>query len=154
MGLNVLPPFRGGNSTRLFTQLLRLYARKYKVERFEAENYQLGHQNPEGLRSGAYWFYYRRRVPPRGETHCPHRCAGIRTPAARSIVPHTLAPLMRELVSGALVLDITPGSPSVIDVGVLSPLCLRRLAERHRERPRLFRLPEGRRDGARMKRKH
>lgn len=59
VGINVFPAYRGGESAWFFAQLLRLYTQRYGVERFEAENYQLGHGNPEGLRSGAYWFYYR-----------------------------------------------------------------------------------------------
>jgi hypothetical protein len=42
-----------------FAQLLRLYHSAFDVDRFEAGNYQVGYGNPEGLRSGAYWFYDR-----------------------------------------------------------------------------------------------
>ncbi len=59
VGINVFPAQRGGESAWFFAQLLRLYHQRYGVSCFEAENYQLGHDNPEGLRSGAYWFYYR-----------------------------------------------------------------------------------------------
>lgn len=59
VGINVFPSQRGGESAWFFAQLLRLYRGVFGVERFEAENYQLGYGNPEGLRSGAYWFYYR-----------------------------------------------------------------------------------------------
>jgi hypothetical protein len=59
VGINVFPALRGGESAGFFAQLLRLYRQRFGVGRFEAENYQLGHQNPDGLRSGAYWFYYR-----------------------------------------------------------------------------------------------
>jgi hypothetical protein len=59
IGINVFPSQRGGESAWFFAQLLRLYHRLYGVTCFEAENYQLGHDNPEGLQSGAYWFYYR-----------------------------------------------------------------------------------------------
>lgn len=59
IGLNVFPSQRGGESAWFFAQLLRLYHQRHGVSRFEAEHYQLGHQNPEGLQSGAYWFYHR-----------------------------------------------------------------------------------------------
>lgn len=59
IGINVFPSQRGGESAWFFAQLLRLYRAQFRVDRFEAENYQLGHGNAEGLRSGAYWFYYR-----------------------------------------------------------------------------------------------
>lgn len=59
IGINVLEPFRGGESAWLFLQVLRLYHHRYKVHRFVVEPYQIGHKNPEGLHSGAFWFYYR-----------------------------------------------------------------------------------------------
>jgi len=59
IGINIFPAQRGGESAWFFAQLLRLYHTEFDVDRFEAENYQLGYGNPEGLRSGAYWFYYR-----------------------------------------------------------------------------------------------
>ncbi|HUM48075.1 MAG TPA: hypothetical protein PLD84_14180 [Chitinophagales bacterium] len=59
IGVNVLSPYRGGESAYLFLQVLRLYHHHYKVSRFIIEPYQIGYKNPEGLQSGAFWFYYR-----------------------------------------------------------------------------------------------
>lgn len=59
VGINVFPAFRGGPSALLFASILRCYAQRYDVGCFEADNYQLGHGNADGIRSGAYWFYYR-----------------------------------------------------------------------------------------------
>jgi hypothetical protein len=59
IGVNIFAPYRGGESTWLFGQVLRVYAQRFAVERFVAEPSQIGHQNPEGLKSGAYWFYHR-----------------------------------------------------------------------------------------------
>ncbi len=59
VGINVFPAMRGGESAWFFAQLLRLYRQRFGSTCFEAENYQLGHGNADGLRSGAYWFYYR-----------------------------------------------------------------------------------------------
>lgn len=59
IGVNVYEPFRGGESALLFTQILRLYKQRFNVTVFEAEPYQIGKQNPEGIKSGAFWFYYR-----------------------------------------------------------------------------------------------
>lgn len=59
VGINVFPAFRGGPSSMLFAQILRCYSQRYEVGCFEAENYQLGHGNSDGIRSGAYWFYHR-----------------------------------------------------------------------------------------------
>ncbi len=59
VGVNVFPSLRGGASALLFGQILRCYAQRFGVDRFEADPYQLGHGNADGIASGAYWFYYR-----------------------------------------------------------------------------------------------
>ncbi|MBK6837407.1 MAG: hypothetical protein IPG90_03250 [Bacteroidetes bacterium] len=59
IGINIFPPYRGGESAWIFTQLLRLYHKRFHVELLEAEPYQIGKNNPEGIQSGAFWFYYR-----------------------------------------------------------------------------------------------
>ena len=58
-GINVLPPFRGGESAVLLAQLLRLYAHRFGLKLFLVEPYQIGLGNPDGIRSGAFWFYWR-----------------------------------------------------------------------------------------------
>ncbi len=59
VGLNVFPAFRGGPSMLLFASILRCYAQRFHIGCFEADNYQLGHGNADGIRTGAYWFYHR-----------------------------------------------------------------------------------------------
>ncbi|HEX4878004.1 MAG TPA: hypothetical protein VFV31_15110, partial [Chitinophagaceae bacterium] len=58
-GINILPPFRGGESAFLFYQLLRVYKQYFGVERFVVKPYQFGKNNKEALKSGAFWFYYK-----------------------------------------------------------------------------------------------
>jgi hypothetical protein len=59
IGVNVFAPFRGGESALLFGEVLRVYRQCFGVRRFVAEPSQFGGTNREGLRSGAFWFYYR-----------------------------------------------------------------------------------------------
>lgn len=59
IGINVFEPFRGGESAYLFAQILRVYHRHYNVRRFLVDPFQFGANNTEGIRSGAFWFYYR-----------------------------------------------------------------------------------------------
>ncbi|MEO8148933.1 MAG: hypothetical protein ABI723_14905 [Bacteroidia bacterium] len=59
IGVNVFAPFRGGESALLFSQILRLYKQRFNISVFEAEPYQIGKNNSEGIKSGAFWFYYR-----------------------------------------------------------------------------------------------
>jgi len=59
IGINIFEAFRGGESAFVFAQLLRTYKQAFGAEQFEVEPYQYGKNNPEGLQSGAFWFYHR-----------------------------------------------------------------------------------------------
>jgi hypothetical protein len=59
IGINVFPFMRGGESALVLAQLVRVYARRYGPGVFFVEPYQIGRGNPDGIRSGAFWFYYR-----------------------------------------------------------------------------------------------
>ncbi len=58
-GINIFESFRGGESGYMMCQLLRVYRKVFDVDYFEVEPYQYGLGNPEGISSGAFWFYYR-----------------------------------------------------------------------------------------------
>lgn len=59
IGINIFDAFRGGESAIVFAQLLRCYKMEFGANYFEVEPYQFGKNNPEGIQSGAFWFYYR-----------------------------------------------------------------------------------------------
>lgn len=59
LGINIFEAFRGGESSFLFAQLLRAYWQRFGPSSIEVEAYQFGLGNPEGLKTGAFWFYYR-----------------------------------------------------------------------------------------------
>lgn len=59
IGINIFPAFRGGESALFFAQLMRVYQQVFAPEYFVAEPYQVGRDNPEGIETGAFWFYYR-----------------------------------------------------------------------------------------------
>lgn len=59
IGVNIYPPYRGADSAFLFTQVLRAYYQQYRVHYFLVKPYQFGRGNPEGIKSGAFWFYYK-----------------------------------------------------------------------------------------------
>jgi hypothetical protein len=58
-GINILEPFRGGESAYIMSQLIRVYYQYYGTARFVVKPYQFGKNNKEGLESGAFWFYYK-----------------------------------------------------------------------------------------------
>ena len=59
IGINIFEQFRGGESGYVFCQLIRLYKQLFKIDEFEVEPYQFGLDNPDGIKSGSFWFYYR-----------------------------------------------------------------------------------------------
>lgn len=119
VGINVFPAMRGGESAWFFTQLLRLYHERFAVRVFEAENYQLGHGNAEGLRSGAYWFYYRlgfRPTDPRLARVAAREFARLQARRAYAVP----LPVLRELVADGLELTIAPDPVAPTDTAALT----------------------------------
>lgn len=58
-GINIFEWFRGAESGLILAQLLRVYRQVFHIDYFEVEPYQYGLDNPEGIESGAFWFYYK-----------------------------------------------------------------------------------------------
>lgn len=58
-GMNVFEPYRGGESGFLMCQLLRVYRQLFDVSYFEVDAHQFGLDNPDGINTGAFWFYYK-----------------------------------------------------------------------------------------------
>lgn len=58
IGLNVFPNYRGGETRYIFDQVLALHAKVYSLKRFTVDPYQIGKDNSDGIRSGAFWVYY------------------------------------------------------------------------------------------------
>lgn len=67
-GINIFEQFRGGESGFVLMQLLRTYKQVFDLNYFEVEPYQYGLDNPEGIESGAFWFYYRYGFRPLDKT--------------------------------------------------------------------------------------
>jgi hypothetical protein len=63
--MNIFPSFRQGESAFLATQVLRVYRRVFGMRTVVIDRYQLGHENPEALASGAFYFYHRLGFRPR-----------------------------------------------------------------------------------------
>jgi hypothetical protein len=57
VGFNLYYTFREGESAWLYAQLLRLFRQTLGVNVFSVDPYQIGHENPEAIDSGAFWFY-------------------------------------------------------------------------------------------------
>jgi hypothetical protein len=57
VGFNLYYTFREGESAWLYARLLRLFRQELGVTCFSVDPYQIGHENPEAIESGAFWFY-------------------------------------------------------------------------------------------------
>jgi hypothetical protein len=57
VGFNLYYTFREGESAWLYARILRLFRQVLGVTCFSVDPYQIGHQNPEAVDSGAFWFY-------------------------------------------------------------------------------------------------
>jgi hypothetical protein len=58
-GMNIFEPYRGGESGYMMCQVLRTYRQAFGVDFFEVDAHQFGLDNPDGIATGAFWFYYR-----------------------------------------------------------------------------------------------
>ena len=63
-GMNIFEPFRGGESGFMMCQVLRTYRQAFGVRYFEVDAHQFGLDNPDGIASGAFWFYFRHGFRP------------------------------------------------------------------------------------------
>jgi hypothetical protein len=65
VAFNVFESFRGGESGHVYARALSMCRALFRADTFTVYPYQLGHENDEGLRSGAYWFYAKLGFRPR-----------------------------------------------------------------------------------------
>jgi hypothetical protein len=63
-GMNIFEPYRGGESGFMMCQVLRTYRQLFAASCFEVDAHQFGLDNPDGIATGAFWFYYRHGFRP------------------------------------------------------------------------------------------
>src|SRR6185369_16548725 len=109
-GFNLYYTFRDGETAWLYTRILRLMRQLLGVTVFSIDPYQVGHENEEGIESGAFWFYRKlgfRPVNPvlleltYAEEQKMSATAGYRTPTRT----------LRKLASGHMLFEL-PGEAS------------------------------------------
>lgn len=100
-GFNLYYTFREGETAWLYRQLLRMFHQFLGVTCIWLDPYQIGHENPEAIHSGAFWFYRKlgfrsvspqaRRLTAREEKRLAAR-PGYRSSAAtlRRLVEHPM----------------------------------------------------------------
>ena len=61
---NVFETFRGAESAYIYGRVMAMVRHLFGSDAFTIDTYQLGQDNEEGLKSGAWWFYYKRGFRP------------------------------------------------------------------------------------------
>lgn len=105
IGINVFDTYRGAESSYLFGQVLRVYYHHFGARRFVVDSFQIGADNEEAIRSGAFWFYYRlgfRPIDPELRRLARDECAAIRSDRSY----RTPRSMLRRLGSDKLVMGI------------------------------------------------
>ena len=59
IALNIFDTFRSGEASFIFEQFVRVFYHHFGARNFLMRKYQVGDKNEEGIKSGAYWFYYK-----------------------------------------------------------------------------------------------
>ncbi len=107
VGLNVFESFRPGESTFVFSQVLRVYRQALGMHTVVVDPYQIGHDNPEALRSGAFYFYDRLGFRPR-DPAVRRLSEAERTKIARDRGYRSPLPVLRQLAGSEMALTLGP----------------------------------------------
>ncbi|MBK8845441.1 MAG: hypothetical protein IPO27_02340 [Bacteroidetes bacterium] len=57
--MNIFSPYRGGESGYILCQIIRTYKYCFRLEHIAVDPYMFGKGNPEGIDTGAFWFYFK-----------------------------------------------------------------------------------------------
>lgn len=118
-GINILPAFRGGESSLLFYQLLRVYRQHFNTTRFIVKPYQFGKNNPEAIASGAFWFYYKAGF--RAENDELQKLAAAEWKKKKTVVGYRTPPaVLKQFTVAPMALDISAGQNPKIDAADIS----------------------------------
>lgn len=110
IGFNVFESFRHGESAHLAGHVLRVYRQVFPMRAVIVDRYQIGFQNDEALRSGAFYFYERLGFRPTDLT--ARRLAETeRSLLARDPRYRSPRPVLRRLARSDLVLSLAGASP-------------------------------------------
>jgi hypothetical protein len=88
IAINIFPTYRAGESPYVFVQFAALFHHHFGQRTLVMRRYQLGHENPEGIEAGSFWFYWKlgfRPVDARVRRLAEQEAARLaRRPGARS----------------------------------------------------------------------
>lgn len=104
IGFNVYYAFREGESAWIFARVLKVLRDFFGVASFSIDPYQIGHENPEAIDSGAFWFY--RKLGFRPTSASLRRLAEGEETKIRAASGHRSPPrVLRRLATGSVIYD-------------------------------------------------
>ncbi len=105
IGFNLYYTFREGESAWLYARVLKVLRQMLGVTVFSIDPYQLGHENEEGIASGAFWFYRKLGFRPTVDLTAEILKIEERRLAARPLY-RTSHTTLRTLAEGHMLLEI------------------------------------------------
>jgi hypothetical protein len=105
IGFNLYYTFREGESAWLYARVLKVLQQMMGVTVFSIDPYQLGHENEEGIASGAFWFYRKLGFRPTLDLMAEILKAEEQKLAARPLY-RTSHRTLRTLAEGHMLLEI------------------------------------------------
>jgi hypothetical protein len=113
-GFNFYYTFREGETAWIYARTLSVFKQLLGVTTFSIDPYQIGHENEEGIESGAYWFYRKLGFRPTKNELLKLTLQEEKKIATRSgyrTAPRTL----RKLAGGYMIYELSPGSRGAWD---------------------------------------
>ena len=133
-GFNLYYTFRDGETAWLYARILRLMRQLLGVSVFSIDPYQVGHENEEGIESGAFWFYRKLGFRPvKPELMKLTEREEVR--AAKGSGYRTSAATLRKLAAGHMLFELSPqrsrGRWDDFEVRNIGLAVQRRMAEKY-----------------------
>jgi hypothetical protein len=133
INFNVFDTFRGAETSRFFDYTLAMVRHLFLCDTFVINTQQLGEDNEEALRTGAFWFYYKHGFRSRDRQIREIVQAELRR---RKRNPHHRSNLktLRRLAGGDLYLDLGPPRDDLVNrlptaaIGIMAGRLLERAA--------------------------
>src|SRR6185369_7111397 len=106
-GFNLYYTFRDGETAWLYARILHLMRQLLGVTVFSIDPYQVGHENEEGIESGAFWFYRKLGFRP-VKPELMRLTEREETRAGKNPAYRTSAATLRTLAAGHMFFELSP----------------------------------------------